>query len=193
MKIYSLIILIAVMLFSVVEAADLNSTSKDRHKHFLECYDIDDVDYSEKDGTVIFSRYNGSYSKVAITESGKLFIDDQEIGLNQDEKKLLKEFSRKFRELMVSVEKLELKAKKLGRIGTETGLNAALNVLSRLESEEDLEEIEDEINKKVEQIEEEAEEIEEEAEKIEESAEELDDLHDEIVERIPALRELDWY
>ncbi len=190
MKIYTIAILMLAVVFTSINAADLNSPSRHSDKHFFKCFDDKDVDYSVKNGTVILKHYQNSPCTVSITESGTLYIDDREIAVDKQEQKLLKKFNRRFRELMVSVDKLEEKATRLGKKGALIGLHAVSNVFASLDSREQMEELEDEIQEKVEKIEEEADELEEEAEGIEEAADEIEALHEEMVDRIPELREL---
>jgi hypothetical protein len=163
------------------------------HDHF---FDHDnDVSFDLDDGTLIITYERGrrSRSEVEFTEEYELFIDGDEVELNESQRKLVREFYDQSMDIVDYAKEIGWEGAKIGVEGAKLGARAIGCLFKLLSPGYDSDDMEDEMERAAERIEERAEILEEKAEFIEDMVEDLDDIADEMCDEIPELDDLGWF
>jgi len=197
-----LISLIAgLLLFPAAYAAD-NECWDDWHfdhhdndgRHLLYGWN-DDIDLEINDGEVIITCDRRRYKsdEVRITESYKLYVNGEQVDVDDEQRELLKNYYHQAIEVHEEAMIIGREGAKIGIEGAKIGTKAAANALKMLFLDFDEDEFEAKIESETEELEEMGEELEERAEELEEMAENLEDTHNDMARKIPELRELRWF
>jgi hypothetical protein len=164
-----------------------------QQSHFLD-WDEDtwlDVD----DGSVIITHKERGEprSTVEITEDHELFVDDEQVKLNPEQKILVGQFHDECYEMLDYAKDIGIEGAKIGLEGARLGVEAVACVFKLLSPSYDSDDLEDEMEHKASRIEDRASVLEEKAEVIEDMADDLEDLADDMRDKIPALDDLYWF
>jgi len=164
-----------------------------RHDHFAD-WD-EDISFDLDDGTLIitYERDRRDRSIVEFTEDYQLFIDGDEIELNDDQRELVREFYDQSMDIVDYAKEIGWEGAKIGVEGAKLGVRAIGCLFKLLSPNYDSDDMEDEIERAAERIEERAEILEEKAEFIEEMVEDLEDIADDMCDKIPELDRLGWF
>jgi len=142
---------------------------------------------------VIKYRDGRERSKVEITKEYELYIDDEHIATDADQKKLLKEFHQTVVDIRDYAKEIGWEGARIGLDGAKVGLQAGIGVLKMLLTSYDEDDLDRDLDRATEKIEKRAEKLEEKAEVIENKAYDLEDLAAELSESIPELGKLKWF
>ena len=164
-----------------------------QHDHFLDRHD--DLSFDLDDGTLIitYERDRRDYSVVEFTEDYQLFIDGDEVELNDDQRELVGTFYDQSMDIVDYAKEIGWEGAKIGVEGAKLGVQAIGCLFKLLSPHYDSDDMEDEMERAAEEIEERAEVLEEKAELIEEMVEDLEDIADDMCDEIPELDRLGWF
>ena len=163
------------------------------HNHFSN-WD-EDISFDLDDGTLIITCEQGrrELSVVEFTEDYELFIDGNEIELNDDQRELVHEFYDQSMDIVDYAKEIGWEGAKIGVEGAKLGAKAIGCLFKLLSPNYDSDDMENEIERAAENIEERAERLEEKAEFIEEMVKDLEDISDDMCDKIPELDRLGWF
>lgn len=182
-----LIALIAVLLlFPAANAADLKCRNH-VNRSFGTVWSNDHVDIDLDDGTIILKRQGRSKDRVEITENYELFVNEEQIDLDEDQQKLVKEFYDGSIALIDTAAQIGIEGAKIGLSGAALGLKAIGGVFKMIFTEYESEDFEDDMEDQAEEIEDRAEELEERAEELEDMAENVADVFYDMRREIPEI------
>ncbi len=184
-------IIVSVFFSTLVFSADYGTIIKKQHRYYLNCNE--NVYISLRGTSVIFKQKFGSESTVEILKNGNLMISGKPIKTGHEQQKLLRYYNKTFRHMIESVELVEKKAVKITKEGVEVGLSAVSGVLAGLWTESNMDELKEELEAKADHLEEKAEDLEDAVQEIEAYTEKLDEIHNNLVQSIPELEELNWF
>ena len=190
MKKSLLILLLGVLIISLGYSADLKKKKTTKYKTSFSTFE--DVDIDIDDGTIVMIYKDNDDVKVEITEDYELYIDNEKVKINKDQRKLVKEYYFSMMLLIDEAKTIGLQGAEIGVEGAKMGLKAVANVFKLLSSDYDTDDLEREMEEEADKLEEEAEKLEKFADKIEERADELERLHDKMIDEIPELEVLDY-
>ena len=201
----SVIITLFLVFFMTAGAADLQAGRRiyradDEHRHTVTVgYDDDlwdeDTSFDLDDGSIIITHeyYKGDRDVVEITDDYRLIINDEEIPLDADQQKLVKDFHVQAMEVVDLGKKIGWEGAKIGIEGAKLGLKAVGSLFKLLLPGYDTDDYEDEMEREAELLEMKADVLEDVAEDIEWMVEDLFDLADEMRYEIPAVDSLGWF
>lgn len=155
----------------------------------------DDISFDLDDGTLIITCEQDRHDRsvVEFTEDYKLFIDGDEIELNDDQRELVREFYDQSMDIVDYAKEIGWEGAKIGVEGAKLGAKAIGCLFKLLSPNYDSDDMEDEIERAAEKIEDRAELLEEKAKFIEDMVEDLDDIKDDMCDKIPELDRLSWF
>jgi len=155
----------------------------------------DDISFDLDDGTLIITheRRDRDRSTVEFTEDYRLFIDGDQIDLNDEQQALVKEFYDQSMDIVDYAKEIGWEGARVGLEGAKLGLKAVGCLFKLLSPNYDSDDMEDEIERAAEKIEIKAERLEEKAEFIEELVEDLEYIADDLRDKIPELDRLRWF
>ncbi len=192
-------LLVAMFAFSSLFATETSRKFKSKRSHghygttIVHSHHLKSVDIDIDDGTIILEGRGGYDGVIEITEDYELFVNGQKIRLNDDQRKLVKDYHDGFMLVIEGAKDIGFAGASIGWEGAKLGFSALGCVFKMLSKDYDEDDLEREMEAKAEKLEAKAELLEEWAEEIEELAEELEDLFYDMEEEIPAVRELEWY
>lgn len=185
-----LIYFTALMIFLTIPALaghrNYNYSILDGHTFTMDDIEVD----LDDDGIILY--YEFTDDEVEITENYKLFVNDDEVKLDSEQRELVKEYHTMVYGIVDEAVQIGIEGGKIGLAGAGMGLKALGGVFKLLLTSYDEDDLEDEMEREEEKIERRAEELEERAEDLEDKVEDMEDAFDEMFETIPELRELDW-
>lgn len=185
------LMLAAMLLFaSAGQAGDRISYSHDFDGQVWEC---DDFDIDVDDGVVIIKDYDRHRNVLEITPDYELYLNDEHIVIDAEQKQLVEEFYLLFFETIEYGKEIGREGAKIGVKGAKLGVKAIGRVFKMIFTGYEADDLEREMEFEAELLEDEAEEIEEMAEEIEDMVDELEDIAFEMQREIPELRKLDWF
>ncbi len=188
----TLFLLLAAMLifYSVGNAGNRIHYS---HDHHGQIWDVEDFDIDVDDGVIIIRDHGRRHNTLEITPEYELYLNDELIETDEDQKKLVEDFYELFFETIDYGKEIGYEGAKIGVKGAKLGLKAVGKVFKMIFTGYDADDLEREMEYEAELLEDEAEELEEMAERIEDMVEELEDIAFDLQREIPELRELDWF
>ncbi len=193
MKTVAMLLLTAALTCSPLLAGERTSYHSDRHFDFDQSH-LSDVDLDiDRDGTIIIEAKHRKRQEVEITKEFELFINGDQITLDEDQRKLVEEYYLLMTDLIDQAKAIGLEGAKVGVEGAKLGLTAVGKLFKLLSPRYDTDDYEREIEDAAERLEMKAEKLEEKAEIIEDIADDLDDLAHEMRREIPEIRKLRWF
>lgn len=177
---------------SMAKNKDFHIQSLTRFDSPIHTHDRDDITVKLKHGSVIFINWDED-SEVEITENYDLYIDDEKIETNAEQKELLKKFHTDFYGMIDFAKDIAKEGAKIGLHGAAVGFKAVACCFKLLSPNYDTDDLEREVELAARGVEKQAEKLEKKAEKIEEMAEDLEIQADDLVREIPALKKLEWF
>jgi len=195
------ILLAFTLLFSFTSAAYAGDKTVRIHEHkddwnldlssLNKCH-IEDVAI-ELDGKTIYINHEFEVDdEIEINRDYELFLNGDQIDLNEDQQALVTEFYETTVELQKFAKKIGWEGAKIGVEGAKLGIKAIGGLFKMLFTSYDEDDFEDDMDREAKVIEAKAERLEKKAEVIEEMAYELEDLTIELFDQIPELKKLDW-
>lgn len=163
---------------------------KKHHEHNFSVLDNVDVDI---DGDSIILTDKDSRDEVEITGEYDLYVNGKEIELNDDQRKLVKEYYELYFEIIDYAKRIGLEGARLGVEGAAIGVKAVAGVFKMLSPDYDSEDLEAELEAQADKLEAKADVLEDRAEDIEDMADELEDLHYALADKIDALGDLEMF
>jgi hypothetical protein len=191
MKIFYFLIINCFLSASFVWSADEYSIKSENQKYHFECWENFNIDVEGK--TVVINHYGDNSTIVEITEDGELFIDQEKVKTDRQNRALLQDYNLMMRDLIASAEKLGYDAAKVGGRGADLGLEAVSGILEVMCTDLEMDELEESLEKKAQKIEQAAEKLEARADELENQAEELEAVHNKLKDRIDELDQLEWF
>jgi len=143
--------------------------------------------------TIVIEQNNGGYGVIEITEDYRLYINGDEIELNEEQTERVEEFYIGCMDIVDYGVAIGLKGARIGIDGAKLGLKAIGGVLKLLFTSYDEDDLERDMDREAAKIEAKAELLEEDAERIEEMAEDLEDIVEEMKDEIPELDRVRWF
>ncbi len=195
MKRVIVVCLVCLMGFASVSIADEDYhhvRSYDVH-HGIGNWHLGHMSLDIDDGTIILeSTRRRSYDIVEITEDYDLYVNGDEVKLDSDQRKLVKESYDMTFEIIERAKDIGIEGAKIGAEGAKIGLSAIGGLFKMLFTDYDEDDFEEDIEEQAERLEVKAEKLEDWAEDIEDMVEDLEDTFDDMMDEIPELDELDW-
>ena len=186
--IFLLTLALVVLAFVTVDAR--------KKSHFVSTtYDYSDSDLSidfEGSTLVIECDYD-DYDVVEINADYVLYVNDEEIELDEEEQKLVREFYDESREIQRTVKKIAAEGARIGLKGAKLGLKAIGGLFKAALTSYTTDDLERDIEWEAEKIEEDAEVLERHARKIEKRVDLLEDIGIELTDRIPELQDIECF
>jgi hypothetical protein len=167
--------------------------AKSEESEWLHCFQSDDVEFRIDDGSIIFESKEFGDEYVEITRDYKLIVNGKRVKTTDEEDELIQDFYDLTFKVIHDAKKLGIEGVKIGISGAHIGLKAISGVFKMIFTDYDSDDLEDEMEAEAEKIEKKAERLEKRAERLEDRVEELEDIHDEMVEKISELRQLEWF
>ncbi|MBN1406223.1 MAG: DUF2884 family protein [Calditrichaceae bacterium] len=188
MRVYLLSFIILSVIATSIYGVDYKK--KKDHEHNFSVLDNVEIDI-EDDSIILMDK--DCRDEVEITGEYDLYVNGKEIELNNDQRKLVKEYYEMYFEIIDYAKRIGLEGARLGVEGAAIGVKAVAGVFKMLSADYDSEDLEAELEEKAEELEKKAEVLEDRAEDIEAMAEELEDLHFALAEKIEALGDLEMF
>lgn len=193
------IVLIAVVIIVLLSFSNIAACKKHKNIYTLNYFEspihrkYDDITVRLRKGNITFVNHDEDHSSVEITKYYELFVNDEEVELDNDQQELVKQFYLQTITIKKYAKKIGIEGAKIGLDGAMLGLKAIGCVFKLLSPDYDTDDLEDEIESAADDIEDKADRLERKAEKIEDLVYELEDYADEMAYNIPELDELGWF
>jgi hypothetical protein len=187
--------LIFLLALALIVLAFVTVDAKTRHHFASTTYNYNDGDLSidfEGSSLIITCDYD-DYDVVEINAEYELYVNDDEIKLDQEEQKLVKEFYDQSAEVQRSVKKIAAEGARIGLKGAKLGLKAIGGLFKAALTSYTTDDLERDIEWEAERIEADAEVLERKAKKIERQVDLLEDIGIELTDRIPELQEIECF
>jgi hypothetical protein len=190
MRTFAACLMACLMILACPVAADAGSCSRTVTIHGD--WDCGDIEFDMEDDAIILTNRDNGYETVEITDEYDLYVNDEKVELDDDQRKLVGEFYESVQDLVKYAKKLGWEGAKIGAEGAKLGLKAIGGLFQVVFTSYDTDDFERDIEREAEKIEKRAEKLERKAEEVEEMAEDLEELAWELQREIPELRELEW-
>lgn len=154
---------------------------------------FDKVEIEIEDGVLIITPRDRDDIIIEITPEYELYINGEEIELNDDQQDIVKEYYEGLCELIDSATYIGLRGAKIGVKGAMLGMSSLVKMVKLLDDDYDTEDLEREIQEKAEKLEAKAKKLETEADELEAKAKKFEKLQKTFERRIEAIRELDIF
>lgn len=185
-------LLLILLIFCTVASTVYGVDYKKKKKHHHDFSILDDVEVDIEDDSIILMDKH-SADEVEITGEYDLYVNGDQIDINNAQRELLKDYYDLYFEIIEYAKRIGLEGARIGIEGAAMGVKAVAGVFKLLSEDYDSDDLEEELEAKAEELEEQAERLEDRAEDIEDMAEELEDLHYELGEKIDALADLEMF
>ena len=147
----------------------------------------------EDDVLIITHEDNDARTVVEITKAYELYIDGDQVALDDSQQALVGEFYETCLGIYAEAKEIGWEGAKIGVDGAKLGLKAIGCLFKLLSPNYDSDDMERELEREAKKLEIKAEVLEERAEIIEDMADEVEDLAYEMRRKIPELRDLYWF
>jgi len=154
-------------------------------------YSSDNINIDLEGGSVIVVNRE-KHDEVEITGDYELYVNDEYIETDPQQKQLLQEFHTQVMDIKDEAIEVGIEGAKIGLEGAKVGLQAIGGVVKMIFTEYDDDDLDRDLERKTEIIEAKAELLEDRAEDIEDMADDLEDMLYDLEEQIPAIKALDW-
>jgi hypothetical protein len=186
------------ILFAATQSVAYDDNEEHRTGHVVihddEDFDFTSFDFEGRDLVVIHREdRKAPEEEVRFTENGKLFINDEEIKLDDNQRALVIDFYADSREIYDQAIDIGKEGAKIGIKGAALGIDAIGSLAKLLSSDYDIEDYEKEMEAKAKRLEKQADKLEARAEKIEQMAENLEEAADRMQDAIPKIDDLKWF
>ena len=185
--------LIFLLALALIVLAFVTVDAKTKHHFVSTTYDYNDGDLSidfEGSTLVITCDYD-DYDVVEINAEYELYVNDEEIKLDEVEQELVKEFYDQSVEVERSVKKIVAEGVRIGLKGAKLGLKAIGGLFKAALTSYTTDDFERDMEWEAEEIEYDARVLERKAKKIEKQVDLLEDIGIELTDRIPELQEIE--
>ncbi len=154
-------------------------------------FQADDIEVNVDDGDItLFNEYTDD--EVVINDDYELYVNGKLIETTPEQKEMVELFHTQVYKIIDGAIDIGIEGGKIGIAGAGLGLKAIVGVIKMLHPDYDEDDLERDMEREAGKLEAKAEKLEKRAEKLEELAEDAEDTFNDMLEEIPALKELDW-
>ncbi len=155
-------------------------------------FEVDDARFEIDKDEIILSHLESPREEIRITEDYKMYLDDEEIPLDVDQRKTVQEFYQLSFGIRSEAKAIAKEGLKIGVKGAKLGLQAVGCVFKMLLTSYDEEDLDVEMEAEADKIEAEAEKLEARAEVLEDQMERWEEVGRQMKDEIPALAHMEW-
>ena len=153
----------------------------------------DDLNMRIRRGNIYLTSKYYDDEVVKITRDYDLYVNRQEINLNDQQRKLTRQYYRESMKIVKMAKKIGWEGAKVGIEGAKLGVKAIAGVFRLLSPHYDSDDLERDMETEAKKIEAKAEKLEKRAERIEDAADDMEDIRYDMKREIKELRRLRWF